>query len=368
MIAWIRRARQTRTQVDSPGAMQRERDAGLRLAFRVLGAMQLTTQLLLWTIQFGYDHLRQTTWQAAVFLTVPTLLLWLLWRRACRGGLEGGRRYWALLLLPNLCLDAYLCMLASNSLISDLIPAKTPLAWPLVVTFFPVVSSWLSRDKGAAYGAYTMRWLLAALVLCSTVFSGGDASLERLHPLLGDGLGKTLLFAAPGMGAVWGVALLELFPLRRGSPEPDRREKRRDWLFIAVPLLCCVLWALWLSMLEPWQPEESWDAGRKLAGLNQYGSNILIYGLGILFWMLMLPVSLLGTTTAGKLLLARAFPKIPKGLWPPALLLPGLALLAVSPSAILDGVPWILPLRYGLSLAAACALCLCRKRPGKETK
>ena len=41
MIAWIRRARQTRTQVDSPGAMQRERDAGLRLAFRVLGAMQL---------------------------------------------------------------------------------------------------------------------------------------------------------------------------------------------------------------------------------------------------------------------------------------------------------------------------------------
>ena len=106
MIAWIRRARQTRTQVDSPGAMQRERDAGLRLAFRVLGAMQLTTQLLLWTIQFGYDHLRQTTWQAAVFLTVPTLLLWLLWRRACRGGLEGGRRYWALLLLPNLCLDA----------------------------------------------------------------------------------------------------------------------------------------------------------------------------------------------------------------------------------------------------------------------
>ena len=368
MMAWIRRARQTRTQVDSPGAMQRERDAGLRLAFRVLGAMQLTTQLLLWTIQFGYDHLRQTTWQAAVFLTVPTLLLWLLWRRACRGGLEGGRRYWALLLLPNLCLDAYLCMLASNSLISDLIPAKTPLAWPLVVTFFPVVSSWLSRDKGAAYGAYTMRWLLAALVLCSTVFSGGDASLERLHPLLGDGLGKTLLFAAPGMGAVWGVALLELFPLRRGSPEPDRREKRRDWLFIALPLFCCVLWALWLSMLEPWQPEECWDAGRKLAGLNQYGSNILIYGLGILFWMLMLPVSLLGTTTAGKLLLSRAFPKIPKGLWPPALLLPGLALLAVSPSAILDGVPWILPLRYGLSLAAACALCLCRKRPGKETK
>lgn len=37
MIAWIRRARQTRTQVDSPGAMQRERDAGLRLAFRCWG-------------------------------------------------------------------------------------------------------------------------------------------------------------------------------------------------------------------------------------------------------------------------------------------------------------------------------------------
>ena len=47
------------------------------------------------------------------------------------------------------------------------------------------------------------------------------------------------------------------------------------------------------------------------------------------------------------------------------LLLPGLALLAVSPSAILDGVPWILPLRYGLSLAAACALCLCRPRKEK---
>ena len=202
-------------------------------------------------------------------------------------------------------------------------------------------------------------------MLCSTVFSGGDVSLERLHPLLGDGIGKTLLAAVPGMGAVWGVVLLELFPLRRGSPEPGSRGKRKDWLFIAVPLLCCVLWALWLSMLEPWQPEESWDAGRKLAGLNQYGSNILIYGLGILFWMLMLPVSLLGTTTAGKLLLARAFPKIPKGLWPPALLLPGLALLAISPSAIMDGIPWILPARYGLSLAAACALCLCRPRKEK---
>ena len=180
MIAWIRRARQTRTQVDGPSAMQRERDAGLRLAFRVLGAMQLTTQLLLWTIQFGYDHLRQTTWQAAVFLTVPTLLLWLLWRRACRGGLEGGRRYWALLLIPNLCMDAYLCMLASNSLISDLIPAKTPLAWPLVVTFFPVVSSWLSRDKGAAYGAYTLRWLLAALVpgLCACQAGNGLPASE----------------------------------------------------------------------------------------------------------------------------------------------------------------------------------------------
>ncbi len=365
MIAWIRRARQTRTQVDGPSAMQRERDAGLRVAFRVLGAMQLTTQLLLWAIQFGYDHLRQTTWQAAVFLAVPTLLLWGLWRRACRGGLEGGRRYWALLLIPNLCMDAYLCMLASNSLMSDLIPAETPMAWPLVVTFFPVVSSWLSREKGAAYGAYTLRWLLAALVLCSTVFSGGDVSLERLHPLLGDGIGKTLLAAVPGMGAVWGVALLELFPLRRGSPEPGSRGKRKDWLFIAVPLLCCVLWALWLSMLEPWQPEESWDAGRKLAGLNQYGSNIMIYGLGILFWMLILPVSLLGVGTAGKLLLAQAFPKVPKGLWPPLLLLPGLILLAFSPSAILDGIPWILPARYGLSLAAACALCLCRPRKEK---
>ena len=85
MIAWIRRARQTRTQVDGPSAMQRERDAGLRAAFRVLGAMQLTTQLLLWAIQFGYDHLRQTTWQAAVFLAVPTLLLWGL----CGGGPAG---------------------------------------------------------------------------------------------------------------------------------------------------------------------------------------------------------------------------------------------------------------------------------------
>ena len=75
MIAWIRRARQTRTQVDGPSAMQRERDAGLRAAFRVLGAMQLTTQLLLWAIQFGYDHLQQTTWQAAVFLAVHTAVV-----------------------------------------------------------------------------------------------------------------------------------------------------------------------------------------------------------------------------------------------------------------------------------------------------
>ena len=239
MIAWIRRARQTRTQVDGPSAMQRERDAGLRAAFRVLGAMQLTTQLLLWAIQFGYDHLRQTTWQAAVFLAVPTLLLWGLWRRACRGGLEGGRRYWALLLIPNLCMDAYLCMLASNSLISDLIPAKTPLAWPLVVTFFPVVSSWLSRDKGAAYGAYTLRWLLAALVLCSTVFSGGDVSLERLHPLLGDRDRQNAAGRCAGHGSRMGRSAAGAVPSQARKPGA-RQQRKTEGLAVhcrAAPVL-----------------------------------------------------------------------------------------------------------------------------------
>lgn len=353
MIAWLRKARQTRTPVHDQSARQRERIGGLRLAYQALGAIQLLCQLLLWIILYGYDALQNTVWQAALGLLIPALALWLIWRPInLQGATQKGLK-WALGLLPCLMLDGYLLLLASCSLMADQIP-DFPLWTELsVIVVMMLATVWLSRENGVPYGAYTMRYLLLAFFVLSTFLLGVRLEPQRLWPLNGDGLTVTAAATLGGSGAIWGLALVGLFPKAPYAPSPKRPGAT---FMLLLPMALSVVWALWLALIAPWRSGEGLTVGQRLTEMSQFSYSALLCESAALFWMLMLPFGLLGTLNAGTRLLQNAFPKTPRTLWAAALLLPMVAGVALAPEQPPPFMASVLPWRFALSALTGAAL------------
>ncbi|MDD3336134.1 MAG: hypothetical protein PHI98_11560 [Eubacteriales bacterium] len=364
MMQWLKQMRQTRTPVHSSASQQEERASGLRISYQALSAVQLTLQLLLWVVLWAYDATQQTVWQSTVLTAVPLVILWLLWRRAEAAEENPANGWIALLLLPCLWADLYLMMQASGALMYSMIPEFPAWARVLLLTLFPLATLLLGRSRGAAYGAYTLRFVLLGLFALSTVLLLSDVRVERLWPLLGKGAANTAFSALWGGGAVWGVALLFLLP-RSDRQRGMTPAKPTGAFFVWLPLALCVLWALWMAMLEPWRPDQGLTIGQKLVGMSRFSGSILIAETGALFWMLLLPTGMMGALTAGNQLLREVFPKLPALVGALITIGPGVVLVCIYQTELAPFLTDLLPYRFALSLAAGLLLCL---RAGKEKK
>ena len=175
MTGWFRRARQTRSTVTNREEAHRQQRLAACAAYRMLGAIGLIAQLMLWVTLYAYDRLVQTTWQAALLLALPLAGLWALWRRGeVALATQKGARC-TLLLLPCLVLDAAVLIRTLAGYISQLIPEYPYWACALVPAVLCWLTALLSRENGAAYGASLFRLLLPGLFLLATVFLNTNA-------------------------------------------------------------------------------------------------------------------------------------------------------------------------------------------------
>lgn len=369
MTGWFRRARQTRSAVTGREEAHRQQRRAARAAYRVLGAMQLAAQLMLWVTLYAYDRLVQTTWQAALMLALPLAGLWALWRggEAALSTQNGARL--TLLLLPCLMLDAAVLLRTLAGYISQLIPEYPFWACAVVPAALGWLTVLLSRENGAAYGASLFRLLLPGLFLLATVFLNTNAHPVRLWPLLGQGPGRTAAEALAGAGSGWGVALLFALPLhsqRKERVQPaGERTAGRAALWTALPWLMCVIWALWYAMVRPWRSDDVLNVGERLMGLARHSRSPLLYECSGLMWMLLLPLALTGCAVSGEKLLRSALPRVPRSVAALIPLLPGAVAVLIWPDVLLGALGWALPWRAAASAAAGGALWALSIRRGK---
>lgn len=370
MTGWFRRARQTRSTVTNREEAHRQQRLAACAAYRMLGAVGLIAQLMLWVTLYAYDRLVQTTWQAALLLALPLAGLWALWRRG-EGALatQKGARC-TLLLLPCLVLDAAVLIRTLAGYISQLIPEYPYWACALVPAVLCWLTALLSRENGAAYGASLFRLLLPGLFLLATVFLNTNAHPVRLWPLLGQGPARTTAEALAGAGSGWGVALLFVLPLHSRRDDTARpageRTAGRAALWTALPWLMCVIWALWYAMVRPWRSGDALDVGERLMGLARHSHSPLLYECSGLLWMLLLPLALTGSAVSGEKLLRSAAPRVPRSIAALIPLLPGTVAALVWPDDLLGALGWALPWRALLSAAAGGALWALSARKGRK--
>lgn len=369
MTGWFTRSRQTRTQVQSRAEDRMERHRSAEAAYRVLGAIQLTAQLVLWITFFAYDQTVQTTWQAALMLLVPLGGLWALWRGGEGALYTRAGAMWALLLLPCLMLDAALLLRTLSGYISQLIPEYPFWACVLIPAALCWLTVLLARENGAAYGAQLFCTLLVLLFLLATVFLNATVHTVRLWPLLGQGLGRTARAALSGAGGTWGVALLFALPVHSlcGQRRPDGRSAPgwRCALCAALPWALGVLWALWYGLVRPWQSGDLLAVGERLMGMARHSSSPLLYECTGLLWMLLLPLSLIGCAVSGEKLLRAAIPKLPRSLAALSPLFPAIAGALFWRDGVMPALEWALPWRAALCAVAGAALCVITLRGRK---
>lgn len=344
---------QTRTGVLTPKAQRRSRARGDTAAYGWLGAFQLGAQLLLWVAFFAYDRALQTTWQATVPLIVPLGALYAVWRAGSPALQTRAGQLVCLALLPCLMLDAAFLLFALDGLIGGLIPQYPAWVGILAPAVICVFTALCARARGAAYGAFTLRWLLALLFVVGTLFLRASSRSDRLWPLLGKGLANTALTALSSMGGLWGAALLFV-----QAPSVHGSRLR----FALAPWAVACVWALWFALLRPWDMGDVLSLSQKLLGLSRSASGMVVYELAGLLWMLLLPLSLTGACSAGETVLTRVLPKCPR--WIPAALipLPGALLLLFFSQSAGDILSAALPWRAAVSLLCGAALWLIARK------
>jgi hypothetical protein len=347
MISWIKKAGRTRTDVDSRAAMLEERQEGLRLCRRNACAIMLAVQLLLWLTLFLYDRQQNLSWISAGAALLPLAATGALWYFAARkGALSGARARTALILIPCLWLDVFLCMAGSVSMLEYYIPTFPAYGRLLMVVVFPLLTAWLSRGRGIAYGLYPLRYLFLFMFALSTVLSGADVSLQRLAPLRlppWPDMGRSLYTAA---GAVWPVCLMFLLPAKKAASPSLPKQKRRFLPFLILPMVLLLIWALWMSMLRPWEPSDPLVPAQKLTAISRYGGNMLMSQLGSLLWTSVLPAAVLCSLYAGQHILRAALPKAPGPVFSLLLILPPAALHLLPPPLLTRLMEILLPLRF----------------------
>lgn len=356
-MMWFRRARQTRTSVHDESELERDRRAGLTRAFRLAAAVQIAAQLLLWVPFFAYDRSVQTVWQAALMLIVPLLLLFFLWKKGARAVGTHAGVWWTLPLVLCLMLDAALLLRVLAGYIGQLIPeypyGVTVLA-PLALCLVSVLSS---KKNGASYGIWALKWLFVFLFLTSTLLQGADISAARLWPVLGKGLGNTALTALGGVGCVWGVALLFVFPEGQGDGKAGRPA-----LYALVPFVMGVLWALWFALVRPWRAGDAPVIGERLMGIARHSTSTFLYELTVLWWMLLLPAALIAGLTMARRLLLAAWPRLPESLAALIPAMPALILCLVWRDQMLGWFSAALAPRAAVSLICAVGMAVSAKR------
>lgn len=339
---------QTRTRITTQEAQQRQRSAGYASALRSVAAVLTGAQALLWITFFGYDRAQQTVWQSALMLLPVWLCLYLVWKNA------GANRWIPLVLVLCLQLDACLALLALSGFITQLIPQYPTWVGVIVAPILCFLIALTSGVRGTAYGAGLFKWLLAGLLILSTVFLRASSRADRLWPLLGNGVGSTALSALSGAGSVWGTALI--FAL----PQEERPRKTLRWA-LAPWLLGCV-WALWFGFVRPWAAGDALAVAEKMMGLARHAMSVVNYELTGVLWMLLLPLALCGCAASTEVLMLRAMPKLPRAVPIALALAPSCIVLLIWPGETLSVLETLLPYRALIALACAAALwALCRK-------
>jgi len=344
---------QTRTDVHTPAAQRRARARGDAAAYGWLSALQLGAQMLLWVAFFAYDRALQATWQAMALLIVPLLALYAVWRWGAPALQTRAGQLACLSLLPCLMLDAAFLLFALSGLIGELIPQYPAWVGVLAPAVACALTALCAQSRGAAYGAYTLRWLLALLFVIGTLFLRASSRSDRLWPLLGKGVENTALTALSGAGGLWGVALL----FTQGAKGAKKRLR-----FALAPWAVACIWALWFGLLRPWGEGDVLSLSQKLLGLSRSASGMVVYELAGLLWMLLLPLSLTGACCAGEGILRGALPKCPRWLSPLLIPLPGAALLLCLSQSASDVLSAALPFRAAVSLLCGAALCLIARK------
>lgn len=372
MTAWFKHARQTRTPVHGMSSEKRRRSQGVAAAYQTLGAIQITTQLMLWSTLFCYEQTVQTTWQAVFMQLVPIALLWAIWRSGQAALQTRSGAFAALLLLPCLLLDTALLLHVLTGLMTKLVPHYSRVAHVCVAAALCFFTAALGRENGVAYGAGSVRvWLLCLFVL-GTVLLNADANPERLWPLWGQGIGKTSVTALSGMGSVWGVALLFLLPLGKAAMADSALRKKRfgmqssTVLWSLLPWALGLVWALCLGMTHPWRPGDGLSIGQQLVAMARKSSSILLCELSNVMWLLLLIISLAGCVMSGEKLLRNAVLKIPRSIAAAALLLPGVLCTVFWPEWLFAALTAALPYRMAFSAVAGVAMVLIAKRGRKQ--
>ncbi len=371
MTAWFKRARQTRTPVQGMQSEAKSRKHGIYAAYRTLGAIEITAQLLLWITLFCYDQTAHASWQAVVLLLVPTALLWALWQAGRRGIHARAGAFAGLVLVPCLVLDAAFLINTLTALMIELIPSYSRPLHVLLSAGLCFLTVCVSRENGVAYGAGKMGIWFLGLFLLGSVFLSADANPGRLWPIWGQGIGKTAVTALSGMGSVWGVALLFFLPLEnnRSLQKAARGIRIRDrktllgWTLL--PWVLGLVWALWFGMTHPWRSGDALSIGERLVGMARHSTSILLCELNNVMWLLLLIFSLAGAAMSGEKLVRNAAPKIPRSAASAAVLLPGTLCTLIWPEWLFDALTVALPYRVALSAAAALAMIVIAKKEAR---
>ncbi len=360
MTAWIKRERQTRTKVDDKSSERISRKRGQIAAYRAMAAVQITVQLILWIMLKAYDKGMQTTWQSALMLAVPVIGLYLLWT-AGKGGLSSNAaRFWLLALIPCLLIDAAVLVTVLDAFVSEMMPAYSPVLRLAIIGFLSLWAVCGARQNGVAYGVAALRHVLLLAFALGTFLLNADINVDRLHPLLGGGVSTTALNALEGIGGVWGVSLLFALPgISRVNMSIVKIKRRGAWIYALLPLVLCVVLALWLGLARPWRADDAMTMGERLMGLARNSRSILICELVGVGWLLALPCALFGCVRSGESLLSNAFPKLPRLLGTLAVLMPAVVYAFFCGNNGLGFAEAIMPYRIVLGAAAGIAVLVC---------
>lgn len=360
IVARLRKLSQTRTEVHSAASEQSTQVLGLRRAYRMLAAVQVLAQLLLWTVHWLYFDLEYASWQPILLMLVPALSLFFLWGALPVHPASLATRRLRLFLLPCLWLDAGL-LFVSLSLLCQLQLSMWPV-YAIVVgiaafTYFTLV---LSGRHGVAFGVNLLWWIIPLLVLGTFTFSG-EPIWDNLWPILGDGIPQTLQASLLGVGSVWSIALFFVLP-RDASVGKLRESKGRLSLYAILPIAIVLLWMFYHAMRGPWLAMNRLEPKESMRILIWSGTNLFTFLFTTVLWFVLLPVSLSSNSACATSLILEAFPRAPKKLVVILYLLPPMLFALLPPTQTLKILQLILPYRFVLSMLVAVGLLILERR------
>ncbi len=362
MLSFLRRSAQTRTTIHDASTEDRKRIQSVRIAYRVMVCVQIITQLLLWVVFWLYADISRTSWEAMALQLLPALATWMIWSAIPRRTPSLLSLRLRLLLLPCALIDCCV-LLSALSLFCQLQLSSWPSpAVSLGLTIFVFFAVSFGGKHGVAFGINQIRTLIL-LLFCGILLLRLEPDANNLWPFFGEGPGVMMRAALAGAGGVWGIALL--FALPRDATPALPQEKRSStlaWALLPVVMVC--LWTFWLCLCGNWQSDNPLLPKEKMIVLAWRGSDLLMFQLATVSWLLMFIASVVGNTASAVHLLDEAIPRCPRRLVTGLYLLLPLAFTFFPEKQALDVLQLLLPYRMVLALGTGLVtLVVERKRP-----